>query len=273
MRKSLAAFVSVSFVAALFAACSGDDNKTDGGGDATADVVTEKKPLPETGPSDTGGQCSPSATVDTSQIKWVPPVTPNPTACSDVQAKTYFDSCFGTNGSATACNAFTTNAANATCYTCLASEAGGPETSYGVLVAYGNIYYPNTAGCIALVTGDSSSSSCGAKLQATIDCDNLACAPNCPAVTSATINEYNACTQAAESGACKTLAEADCNLADGGVDGGAAAIATCEATPTDFQATYYAYVPLFCGGYATDGGTDGGSDAASDAAVDAPDGD
>lgn len=274
MRKSLAAFVSVSFVAFVFAACSGDDNKTDGGGDATTDVVTEKKPLPEASNNDVNtGACSPSATIDTSKVTWVPPNAAAPTACSATQVAGLYNGCYLSTSTSSTCQAFTGNAANATCYKCMVSTFGA-DTSYGALIQIGGVVYANIAGCIALVTGDTSGTGCGAKNQAVTDCETLACQDNCPSVTDqTTFTEYTNCTTAADKGACDTYVTAECNLQDAGADGSATAYATCE-NHSSFQDYYNAMAAVFCGDYAvSDAGTDAASDATNDATNDAPDGD
>ena len=278
MRKWLALGVQVPFVAMLtVAACSSDDSSNPDAGDSSVlDVKADKKVPIESGPTpDTGsGQCVPDTTIDTSQIKWVPPVTPNPNACSATQVQQLYDGCLGSSASSTACNAFLNNAANATCSKCMISKYG-TDTSYGALIQIGGVDYANVSGCIAIVTGDNSSTGCGAKAEAVIECENAACTNACPAVTDqATFTEWTNCTTAADNAVCKTYLDAECNIADAGAS-------VCQQS--GFQAYYFAYAPIFCGAYATDGGTtDGGSDAStdsgsdatvSDAATDAPDGD
>jgi hypothetical protein len=278
MRKSLAAVISIPFVAFVFVACSGDDSgNPDGSTDATAkDVVVDKKPLPEAAPTDGGGGCEPSATIDTSQITWVPPLTPNPTACSAAQVTGYYNACLGTTATSTTCQNFTNTAGNATCEACLIT----PDTAsaYGALIAIGGVDYANISGCVAILTGDTTNAGCGAKLQAVTDCETAACQANCPTVTDQTsFTEYTNCTEAADSAVCESYINMECNLQDAGVDGAASAYTTCE-NHTSFEDYYNSMATVFCGNYAvTDAGTDASTDAATEASVDAsndaPDGD
>jgi len=276
MRKGLAIGFTVPFAVVMFAACnSGDNNGSDASTDATnpTDVVTEKKPLPESSTSDVNtGTCSPSTTIDTSQVTWVAPITPNANACSATQVQALYDGCFGTNASSTACNGFINTSANTTCYACMVSTYG-KSTSYGALVQIGGVDYANIAGCIAVLTGDTSSTGCGAKDQAVTDCETLACEDNCPEVTDNTsFEEYTNCTQAADQGVCASYISAECDLQDAGLDGAASAYATC-VNQSSFENYYFAMATVFCGNYAVDAGTDAGTDAETDAAEDAPDGD
>jgi hypothetical protein len=274
MRKLLAGAISISFVGLFFAACSGDNANSDASADGTVDaIIDNKKPLPETSTNDVAtGTCSPSATIDTSQITWVPPITPEPSGCSSVQVSDYYNDCLGTSATSTTCQGFTNNAANATCNTCLISTYD-KDTKYGALIQIGGVDYANIAGCIAILTGDVSSTGCGAKNQAVTDCETLACSSSCPAVTDQTsFTEYTDCTTAADSAVCASYVTAECDLQDAGTDGSAAAYATCE-NQASFEDYYNTMAVVFCGGYAvSDAGTDAG-DASTDAAIDAPDGD
>ncbi len=272
MRKLLAAAVSVSFVGLFFAACSGGGGTPDGSTDGTTNdvAIDNKKPLPESSTTDVStGTCSPTATIDTSQITWVPPITPEPNGCSSQQVSDYYNDCLGANATSTLCQGFTSNAANTTCNTCLISTYN-KDTTYGALIQIGGVDYANIAGCIAIVTGDTSSTGCGAKDQAVTDCETLACQANCPAVTDTpSFTEYTNCTTAADSAVCASYVSGECNLQDAGADGSAAAYATCE-NHSSFEDYYNAMAVVFCGGYAV---TDAGTDAATDATTDAPDGD
>jgi hypothetical protein len=126
-------------------------------------------------------------------------------------------------------------------------------TSYGALVTYGGIDYANIAGCVSLETGDVSSMSCGAKLQAVTSCEQLACAAICPVTDQASFTLYTQCATAADNGICHAYVEAECDLADSGIDGAANAAAVCESA-ADFQGYYDAMSTVFCGDYAGDAG-------------------
>jgi len=266
MRKWLALTIQIPFIALVWAGCNGGDENTDAGGTdgAPVDVTHEKIPL-DVQQGEPAPECAPSTSIDTSQITWVPPLTPDPNACSATQIQAYFDDCLGTNATSTACQGFTNLSANATCYACLLTPQ--TKTAYGALIAIGGVDYANISGCIAILTNDTSSTGCGAKEEAVTECDTLACQPNCPDVTDQTsFQQYEQCTQGAEAAVCKPYVDAECDLSDAG-----AVYATC-INHSSFQDYYNAIAPVFCGGYADDGGTDGGTDASTDASTDADDG-
>jgi hypothetical protein len=280
MRKWLALGVQVPFLAMMWVACNGDNTQNADAGDAASvqDVKAEKKPI-DTGVQDTGsGACSPATSIDSSQIKFVPPNAPNPTACSDAQIQQLYDACFGPNAAQTPCTAFINAASNKTCNTCMFST-WGTSTALGTLIDVAGVDYADTSGCIAIETGDSSSTGCAAKEQAVLACEVLACGTNCPQVSDqTTFNEWTACTSQADQGVCKTYADAVCDLSDAGT------VYTVCQNHQSFDEYYFALAPVFCGGYPADAGvSDAGSDAASDAstsdasssdaATDAPDGD
>ncbi len=109
----------------------------------------------------------------------------------------------------------------------------------GPLVAIGTALVElNVPGCVAIVTGDSSPSSCAARLQTAGDCEGAACLAQCPIVDTQSFQQYQQCTQSAASGGCSKYVTAECAL-----DGGAAA--QCDVV--DFQTAYTNIVPLFCG--------------------------
>ncbi len=278
MRKWLALGVQVPFVAMMWVACNGDNNNgSDAGDSSVQDVKVDKKAPADVAQVDTGGGgCSPETTIDTSQIKFVPPITPNPNACSDAQILALYNACFGTSATQAACTAFEGAAANTTCVGCMLTT-WGTSTAFGTLVAISGVDYANTSGCIAIETGDQSATSCAAKEQAVLNCEILACSTSCPKITDqTTFTEWTNCTTAADNGICKTYVDAVCNLADAGAEAGAA-YQTCQ-NHQSFQDYYNALAPIFCGGYAADAGASdaGSSDAGDggllDAALDAPDG-
>jgi hypothetical protein len=273
MRKWLALGVQVPFVAMMWVACSGDTNNgSDAGDSSIPDVAPDKKAPADVAQVDTGGGgCAPETTIDTSQIKFIPPITPLPNGCSDAQITGLWNACFGTSATQTACTTFEGAAANKTCVGCMLST-WGTSTAFGTLVAISGVDYANISGCIALETGDQSATSCAAKEQAVLNCEILACSPSCPKITDqTTFKEWTTCTTAADNGVCKTYVDGVCNLADAGAEAGAA-YQTCQNHQA-FQDYYNALSPIFCGGYPADAGVaDSGTDSSTtDAATDAPD--
>ncbi|HEY1960238.1 MAG TPA: hypothetical protein VGH28_31730 [Polyangiaceae bacterium] len=272
MRKWLALAIQVPLVAMLCAAgCNNGDDTTGDAGDAAQDVKPDKKAVPESGPIEASIECpTPNPTIDTSAITWVPPITPDPTACSDVQIAAFFDGCFGPQKSTSACQGFENANANANCLKCLITNQNA--SAYGALIAIGGIDYANTSGCIAILSGDSSATGCGAKAQSVLDCESLACADQCAVTDDASLQLYDQCTSAADQAVCKSYVDGQCDLTDAG-----AVNSICLNQP-DFEHYYDALAPIFCGGYpadagAGDAGTDAADDGAADAASDAPDGD
>jgi hypothetical protein len=111
---------------------------------------------------------------------WAPPTLPMPGACTQQQVERQFAVCASSRNDTTACNLFNNAPENVGCVGCMLSapfaERHGPivvGTSRG-----GSLV--NTPGCIALVDGDSSATSCGAKKQAYVDCELAACSKVCP---------------------------------------------------------------------------------------------
>jgi hypothetical protein len=151
-------------------------------------------------------------------------------ACTDQQIQDLYAACFASN--ATACNSFEQN--NAACAACVMTTPNAP----GPLVQQSNgIVALNVAGCVAIVTGDSSSTSCAAGVQANFDCEGAACDAQCPVVDQPSFQLYQQCTQAAEAGGCSKYAQAQC-----GLDAGAS-----QCAVQDFKDGFFAIVPLLCG--------------------------
>ncbi len=268
MRKWLALGVQVPFVAMLCAAaCGGDDSSNPDASDSSAaDVKADKKVLPDTGgPVEAGPTCSPSD-VNAADLTWTPPRPINPTGCSDAQITGYFNACL--NGGTT-CAAFEGASANTACVACINSQS--TDSAYGPLIAVpNNVVYANTGGCIALVTGDVTSSGCGAKTWEASECEDKACSDNC---AGAQFADYQKCTSAAAQGTCADEEKAICDLSDAGN-----VTAECNLNASTFQDLYTSIATVFCGGYPADAGvpdsgTDASTDASSDATADAPDGD
>jgi len=267
MRKWLALAVLVPFGATAWVACNGGSDEGDAG-DAAVDVKAEKAPLDVSQP-DAGPGCVPSP-VDASDFTWMPPDAPDASACSDQQIADYYTNCLpGTGNSCTTWEGVTSNA---NCEKCIITSESA--ASWGALVEVANhVVYPNIGGCIALETGDTSSTGCGAKAWYASQCLDLSCSDNC---ASAAFTDYQACTQAAQTQTCSDEFAAECDLSDAGN-----VVATCGLGTKTFLDVYPLLAAAFCGGYPADAGTtdagDAGTDAAddggTDAADDAPDGD
>ncbi len=266
MRKALILLVQVPLIALVYGACGGDDSATDdAGADAASDVRIDKKAPPDTGVQDSGGACSPTDNSGSFTPKWTPPRQPNPSACSDQQIADYFAFCYDPNTSnTTKCSQFTSQSPNKACVSCISSKQ--TDAAYGVLISTGGVAYANVAGCIALLTGDTSDTGCGAKEWASTDCVDDACKANCPVTDQASFQLYDQCTKQAGAASCKQYADAQCDLSDAG------SVYDICVNHQAFADYYTAIAPVFCGGYSADAGPpDGGSDASGDASDDASD--
>jgi hypothetical protein len=120
-----------------------------------------------------------------------------PTQLQDLYAKCDLDS--PAYNQAT-CHAYEVDPANTTCIGCMFSVEGDP--AYGPIVTLKDrSRFANLGGCISLVDGDTSASSCGARYWARVECDEAVCR-SCPNGT------FNACTGAAQKSVCSTYYEA-----------------------------------------------------------------
>jgi len=127
---------------------------------------------------------------------------------------------------------------------------------FGALIDYTGVTYANVAGCIAIETGNTSSTGCGAAYQAAFQCEYLACITQCPVTDQTSFMQFQECTSSAAMSTCQSYVNAECNFAaDGGQEAAAAVNANCSAA--DFQGYYDAMSTVFCGDYTPDGGGPG----------------
>lgn len=189
-------------------------------------------PLP---PPDAGVACAP-ADVSGFVPSPVHPYFDHAGVCSSQQLSDYYAACFSSSANAQQCNAFTTQ--NQACVSCMMTSR--TSATWGTLLADPSspIVDLDIAGCVAIVSGDSSSTSCAQKLDDVAQCESAACAANCPVTDGASFQAYTQCVQAADAGGCAKFVSAECSWDAG-------ALATCEVT--DFQAGYQTFAPLFCG--------------------------
>ncbi len=162
---------------------------------------------------------------------FIPPVVQKG-SCTSQQIQDLFNACFSPTNNQTQCNSF--QQANAACVSCALTKPQAP----GPLVEGTALVTLNIPGCIAIVTGDASPSSCAARLQTVDACEEAACAAQCPVTDAQSFQQYVQCTQTAASGGCKTYVGAEC-----AIDGGAAG----QCLVSDFQTGFMTLVPLFCG--------------------------
>ncbi|HSQ65366.1 MAG TPA: hypothetical protein VLM85_19240 [Polyangiaceae bacterium] len=162
---------------------------------------------------------------------FVPPAV-HKGACTSQQIQDLYVACFASSAPATTCQAF--QQSNPGCMACVMT----PPSSPGPMVQQSaSIVTLNVAGCVAIVTSDSSPTGCAARVQANLDCEGAACDAQCPVVDAQSLQLYEQCTQSAETGGCSTYAQAQCAL-DGGLG---------QCAVPDFKTGYFDIVPLFCG--------------------------
>lgn len=189
-----------------------------------------------------------AADFDAATIAWKPPSAPT-LSCTSTQLDEYANACFGSSTTQPVCDAWI--AANGTCYACMVTDINAATS--GPFVTVAGWLQANIGGCIALVSGDSSATSCGAKQQIADDCNLVACA-------ACDINTFGDCSSVAATSVCSPYAGALCKTPDAG-----AVYDAClsETTITEYVATMGA---LFCGA-SSDAGADA-TDDASDAPLD-----
>jgi hypothetical protein len=130
--------------------------------------------------------------------KWAPPRAPMIGACTSTQLADLYDKCEFDSPlyDALLCRAFEVDMANAACAGCMYSVEG--DAAWGpVVLLKDRAKYTNIGGCIALVDGDKSDTSCGAKYWARVFCDAAAC-DYCPRGT------YTPCVVAVQASVCST---------------------------------------------------------------------
>ena len=131
---------------------------------------------------------------------WMPPKA-TPGACTTQQIADAYALCQSEKYDAKACRAFNVDVANSRCLDCLYSDAKSTNASGALLLLQRGYPIANVGGCIALLDGDDSETSCGARTQAAGVCEYTACLTACPnpPVPDA---EWSACLASARSGAC-----------------------------------------------------------------------
>jgi hypothetical protein len=189
--------------------------------------------------------CNPNA--DSYQPTWMPPKA-IPGACTPEQIAQDYTLCQDSKTyDKQACRAFNEAPANGAClgclFTTLGSKASGPA-----LLLQRSFPVPNIGGCVALLDGDESDTSCGALTQAASLCEFETCLTGCPSDASAAT--LTACFQTAIDETCASYIEAaSCVKAPRYV--------RCHRTA---RADYFAvYADLFCGAGPPDAESSGGA--------------
>jgi hypothetical protein len=148
-------------------------------------------------------------TADGFETQWMPPQA-TPGACSAEQIAQQYALC--SSGSAkynrTACRAFDIDTANATCLGCLFT-AFDADVSGAIMLLPKNHWLANIGGCEALIDGDSSPTSCGAREQAASICEYDVCIDAC--TSDATEQDWKTCNRAASQACAQYRSKASCS--------------------------------------------------------------
>lgn len=263
--RALAAFaiVGLSLAPAALTSCMGDGpgaNATDASygsvfKDAGGSTVDTSAPL----------VCAPVLPDAWAPPAFEPPVIGN-TSCTPQQIQTFYDACFSASATQTACDSFYNARVNAVCDACMYTPFGQAPPRGAILQLENGVLDTNYSGCMALIDGDLSETGCAAKVQAAANCENAACAENCPldnsstAAENASVNAFNACTSKADDVVCDSeIRLASYCASDAKYD-------ACNFG-NGFEAYAIGIANLMCAsGIVTDAGIADASDDASDAA-------
>lgn len=231
----------------------------DGGTDAGADAGDGGLVCPS--PAVIPGTYAPPAYVH---------AVPHQNACSAQLIADYYSQCLDAASTAQSCAIWSNmpDAAHAACEACLLTPSTAAAYGPVVQTSFGNflVNEANTAGCIELA--DPAGLACATKLQDRTDCDDTACAAQCPVSDDTSFGLWQQCLNNADQAATSCMAYYDATscaqseMPDGGV---AQACFPTVANPT-FEDYYDSIAPVFCldvAAGADAGATDagGGSDA------------
>jgi hypothetical protein len=244
---------------AFLALCSAAVS-TSCGSDAAPSTLEAGSSLDGSGGSNGGSSTNDGAKPDalncppTITDRWVPswkaprsPASP----CTMEQIQAIYDICdYGSpNYDDAACRDYGADRRNTACLLCIYSVEGDPNSGPIILMSDGSVW-SNVGGCIALVDGDMTAGSCGAKVSAAAQCRDAAC-------MSCVANEYVDCTVAAVRTVCSAYSQvAVCSRQP--------AYAVCYH-PTWIE-SFYALSAMFCSagidaGSTSDSGAEAGLDA------------
>jgi hypothetical protein len=176
---------------------------------------------------------------------WKPPKALHAGLCSKSQAELVVDCAFDPNTNPAACDALMNDAGSSACTLCVLTDDF--DSTYGPLVLKAGGYAVlNLGGCIASLSGNTTATSCGAKVQAINDCQEYACT-SCtdPSTSPKAMADYLQCQKAAESAQCGSYVSA-ASCADALIQPDAAA-GECASGSNTFLDRAHALARLFCG--------------------------
>jgi hypothetical protein len=186
------------------------------------------------------GTCGPGS-LATFTATAPPPTGAKQGLCTTQQTASIYAGCLDpTTGSDAACTT-AGNAASA-CYGCIFTAQ--TAMNWGPVVnTTSGLSEMNVGGCLALL--EPCNSGCANTFEEDLECEQAACAANCPTTSSTT--GFENCTQAIDDctpGCAKYSVGEGCQQF---ISGSNHPGAVCFANATDFQAQFTAIVPVFCG--------------------------
>jgi hypothetical protein len=134
------------------------------------------------------------------------------------------------------------------CAACLLTASDDAVLGPMVSFAQYGVVDGNSAGCVAILTGDTSAASCAAESQAQYRCTLASCAPGCPVTNADELVAFDACVgDAREStGPCASFAT-DCTTTATVVVDGGDSIDSCFLREQGVTAWFTYLANLFCG--------------------------
>jgi hypothetical protein len=193
-----------------------------------------------TQPDQSNAQCGPGSIAGWTPM-WRPPVPAHQNVCSTIQIMTGVTALLGGSFAG-----FATN--NPTCAACMRTDS--QAAMLGALVEIKSLHITdgNRDGCVAILSGDASSNSCAASVQAQFDCGVISCGPTCPITNQTSLMAFNTCAVAAwdTSGPCHNYFVAG-GCANFLSDDMGRSLDSCFLTTQGVKAWFTYLVTLFCG--------------------------
>jgi hypothetical protein len=252
LKKSLGLVSLGALIGALSYGCSsttsnsgggGDDGGVSGDGSVKHDSGTHDGATGDDASTGDDGGMTTCAPGDVSTF--MPPAYKNAKkvagACTQQFITSFYNDCLAPNATMTTCAPWGSSgdAAHKACAACIITAESAAQ--YGALIEHKGTVSVNIPGCMEL-KDTAGGLACAKSYQASEECDDAACAANCPVTDDASFQLYQACTQQAAANGCKTYSQAAA-CADAEADGGAAA--ACFSGMT-FQDLYNSVTPIFC---------------------------
>ncbi len=211
-----------------------DSAATDKDATAIADSSVDSPVVDGNHPSDSSQTCAPGSIAGFAPA-WHPP-RPKQSVCSNTQISDFYSNCMGPTATTTTCQQFMQNTANASCSQCL-TFSSPTDATYGPVITSAGIDHLNVPGCAFIAKSEPNASGCGGALQATSQCEDRACASNCPVTDEVSFSSYVACEDQAANGVCTSYATS--------ADAACAGLTECSGGT--FAAAFGAVARVMCG--------------------------